>query len=155
MGIPKNIQELYQWKNGTITDDAPLGQCWLFPLGSLMSAEKSFRYYQNFVNSDEYWIDGMFPVFESLGGDFYLIDINATSPTKGFVFFYSRSAVDFETIISKYDSLETLLRTIVECFKSGVYFYNQLSGYLEFQFQLEREINIKNNPKSAYWTLFK
>ena len=155
LDIPDEIYALLQWKDGTDADNRPIGQSWIFPKGALMSAEKAVRYYQNFVNSDEYWIDGMFPVFESLGGDFYLVDINKSSPTSGFVFYYSRSAVDFETIISKYDSLETLLGSVVECFRTGAYYFADATGFLMSQYLMEREINMKNNPRAAYWTLFK
>lgn len=119
-----------------------------------MTAEKAVRYYHNFVNQDGYWINGMFPVFESLGGEFYLVDTNRSSPTYGFVFFYYRAAVNFETIISKYDSLETLLTSVIECFKTGAYSYNR-DQILTPQHLLAREINMRNNPRSAYWTLFK
>ena len=154
MQILDDVYALYMWKDGTDTTNAALGKCWLFKMGALIPAQKAVQYYKKFVNRDEYWIDGMFPLFESLGGDFYLIDINSTSPTYGFIFFYYPGAVDFEVIISKYDSLETLVRTILECFRRGAYFYDKNALTLEFTPELEREITKNNNPRSAYWTLF-
>jgi hypothetical protein len=154
MDIPEEVYAIFQWKNGVDTENRPIGQSWLFSMGALMKAEDAVRCYCHFVNSDEYWIDGMFPVFRSLGGEFYLVDTNKGSPTFGFVFLYYRAAVDFETIISMYDSLETLSTSVTECFKTGAYSYNK-DGILVMQHQLAREIEMKNNPRSAYWTLFK
>jgi hypothetical protein len=153
--IPDDVHSLYSWKGGTERQNSTIGECWLFKMGALIEPEKAIRYYQNFVNKDEYWIDNMFPLFESGGGDFYLLDIDKHRRTRGLVFYYSRPAVDFKVIISKYDSLECLFKSILECFSNGAYSYNYGTKRLEFDLQLERQINVKNNPNSKYWKLFK
>jgi hypothetical protein len=152
--VPRELFSLYKWKGGTVTENVAIGECWLFKMGALISPEKALKLYERRVNKDEYWTEGMFPIFESLGGDYYLLDINESSPTCGMLFFYSRSAVDFETIISKYDSLQTLFATILECFRREAYYYDN-DNTLGFDAKLERNINMAFNRKSAYWVLFR
>lgn len=101
INVPENLLQLYEWKDGTNIDNAVIGECWIFKMGSFISSQRATQCYQKNVGRDEFWNDSKFPIFESLGGDFYLIDINNKSSTYGLIFFHSVGAVDFNTMISK------------------------------------------------------
>lgn len=154
LDIIEEIYQLYSWRNGTQIDkEAKIGEYWIFKMGMFMSAERAIECYRKKAGQDQFWDINKFPLFESRGGEYYLVDCNRNNETFGMVFFHSIGAVDFDTIITKYDSLETLFETILECFMQKVYYYDHASNTLEFNPKLEREIIKKNNPKSEYWKI--
>jgi hypothetical protein len=73
--LPAPVYDLYQWKNGTsISDDKSLGELWLFPMGTFLSFQIAVDRYMSLACKDEYWKPFMFPLFQSGGGDYFLID---------------------------------------------------------------------------------
>ena len=153
LDLPEQIIELYAWRNGTTVDGTEkLGETWLLPMGCFMSANRVMAVYKREAGVYDDWSLGKLPLFESRGGEYFLIDIDRQSDTRGMVFFHSSGAVDHDIIITKYDSLETMLRSIEICFERRAYFWG--NGLLKADFLLEREINMANNPESKYWKLF-
>ena len=154
LSLPEEVFVLYEWKNGSLIDrQRLLGENWLFKRGIFMLAERAVELYTKKAGKDGFWNKAMFPLFESRGGDFYLIDSDVHSPTYRMIFFHSIGAVDYDTMISKYDSLETLFETILECFKTRIYHYDPSSKTLEFDPMPERNLSKKYNPKAGYWKL--
>ena len=98
------------------------------------------------------WKAHHFPLFRSGTGEFLLIDCYEDSPTYKMILFHSVGSIDFDLIISKYDSLHTLITSTRECFRKKIYYYEK--GILETDYDLELEVFKKNNPQSAYWKLF-
>jgi len=154
--VPEEIVQLYSWHDGTnIQDKGLLGEFWIFRMGSFMSSARAMRFYKKRAGIDPHWDYLKFPIFESLGGELFLVDIDKSSSTVGRIYFYSVRAVDFDTVISVYDSLEALFLTIIDCFRQRAYFYNVESGNLEFNDELVIKISRKYNPNSRFWNIFK
>jgi hypothetical protein len=154
--LPDEVYELYEWRNGTFNSaSSTFDQTWMFRFGSFCSIENSVEGYNYFVKQeqDEYWNKNMFRLFESGGGEMYLIDCDKKSPTYRMVFKHYAGAVDYEVIITVYDSLKALFTTIVECFETKAYYFNERGG-LQFDFKKEVPISRKNNPLSKLWKLY-
>jgi hypothetical protein len=155
--LPEEIYELYLWREGTRIEEntTTIGEACLFPGGMFCSIERSVEAYKYFSGKDGYWKEDMFMLFESGGGEMYLIDCNKNSSTFGMIFEHSIGAIDYDVIIPIYDSLESLLKTIITCYQKDIYFYDQAfrmlraepSGYITEGKSL--------NPKSDFWNLFK
>lgn len=145
--------DLYAWRNGTrFEDGAKMGQTWLFPGGCFLSIEESLRLYRG-VNRDIDWKDTMFAVFDSGGGDMYLIDCDEKSPTFKMLIRHNVAAVDYEVVITAYDSLASLFKTITECYETGVFYFDP-SGALQSDFKGQIRIARRNNPQSDLWKLY-
>lgn len=152
--LPPEVFQLYNWKNGTNMDgEFYLGAKWLFRGGVFTSIERSIEAYQYYSGKDEYWKKTMFMLFESGGGEMFIMDCNKESKTFGFIYKHSIGAIDYDVAITAYDSLYSWLKTILECYKKNIYHFDN-SSILEFDFQAEAFISKKYNPKSKLWKLF-
>ena len=154
LSLPEEVFVLYEWKNGSVIKDRhTLAKNWLFKMGIFISAKEAFELYNKKVNLDEFWTKNLIPLFKSGGGEFFLIDSNTESPTYRMIFFHSASAVDYDTMISRFDSLETLFATVLECFQLGIYKYNFESKMLDFDTIAERRVAKKYNIKADFYKL--
>lgn len=151
------MYELYSWRNGVREEDLDgktLGEFWLFPMGFFPPIDFAIEDYR--VGMDIGWSSNYFPLFASGGGDYYLIDCDKQSMTYKMVLYDSPSNIDFEGIVSKFDSLNSLLEAITECYKRKVYYYDfNKDRNLFVNRALEKEIFMRHNPKSDYWKIFK
>ena len=143
--LPEHLLQLYGWHNGTSLD-LPI-----FTLGFFVSIERMAEIYNYMAGEDEFWKLSMVPIFESRAGEFYLIDCDERSEKYGTILKYYPGSVDFKVIIDIYDSLESLFKTILECFQQEAYSYEPDPFLLVLDFQLSFKIAIRNNPKSTYW----
>lgn len=151
------IEELFlffEWHNGinmALLDTEPDVDITLFTLGIPCSIEESFRAYLYYSVENSFWTTNLFPLFESSGGDYFLIDFNKNS--KGFkkIFFFSPSNPYFQGTISIYDSLLLLIESIIECYEKNIYKLDEAMEELIIQPKLETEVFRKNNPLSEYW----
>lgn len=105
----------------------------------------------------------MFPLFGSGGGDFFIIDLRDNSSTNGMIYFYSPSDPSFDRFVTYCDSLELLLKCVLQCFTENVYGYAAYKDVLDkniiyfdvYDNDAECMIFKRNNPKSSYWDIIK
>ncbi len=151
--ISEDVYELFGWKNGIRTsDDYFIGQLWIFPLGGFFPIEDSIERYNYYAGKDGYWSKSMFLLFESGGGEMYLLECDENSPNYGIIFKHSIGAIDYDVIITAYDSLSALIRTVIECYEKDIYFLSTTG--VESNFDLELEVAKRNNPNSELWKIF-
>jgi len=128
--LPEEVYELYEWKNGTALSSSLIPhESWLFPLGTLSSLEDSIDRYQHQMERDEYWTPNLFILFADDGGEMFLIDFDENSPTYKMIYKHSYFSVDYEVTITCFDSLEALIKTVIEWFKEKACFYDPDSLY--------------------------
>lgn len=151
ISIPEDLIELYSWHNGIKIKDEALGELWLFPLAIFFCLEDAIKFYNDINNTNKYWKPKMFPVFGDGGGDFYLIDLDEHSQNYGQYFYYCLSDPFFDGIISIFDTTESALKTIYECYKQYVLFKEKALENLTFNDKKYFEIGEKINPKSDFW----
>lgn len=158
INLPNEVYELFGWRNGVRTpEEYFLGQTWMFPLGGFFPIQNAIEQYNYYAGKDEYWKESMFLLFESGGGEMYLIECNKESSQYGMIFKHSDGAIDYEVIISAYDSLQNLITTIIQCYKKGAYICNPKTGVRIPDMKANRlHISIckKNNPNSDLWKLY-
>ena len=155
INFPEELFDLYSWKNGIGRSEQriyKLGELYLFNLGIFRSINESLEIYQRC--SGQFWANELFPVFESGGGDYYLVCCKEGTFSFGKVYFFSPSSPDFQGIISIFDDLETLVETVIECYANNVYYFESDSPFLQINDALERDIAIRINPGSDYWKIF-
>jgi hypothetical protein len=152
--IPPEVYSLYNWHNGIAhSEKLTLSQMWIFPMGMFVPIEDSVDRYHYHAGKDGFWQESMFMLFESGGGEMYLIDCDEKSATYRQIFKHDYGAIYYDVIITIYDSLESLFASIVECFEQKAYYFDPSSGSLEADDKLEKEIMKKNNPNSKYWKM--
>ena len=151
--LPSEVWELYQWKNGVkpAAGDT-IGELKIIEMGIFDSFEHAQQLQQEMANDPYGWDSSKFILFESGGGDYYLIDAGIDSPSYGQIFYHSVGSPEFNRIISIYDSLYALFQTTYECFANNIYEYR--SGKWKCN-DINKEIDIAKalNPKSDYWRL--
>lgn len=157
LGLPfsDQLSQMYNWKNGVEIEEKSLGIYYLFRLGIYYDLEKATCLYLGLNDTDVYWKKSMFPLFGSGGGEFFLIDLDVNSNTYESIILYYPGNPDFEVTIMIYDSLESLIRTIIECYEKKAYsVIEEKFKHLKIDSKLEKEIAMRNNPKSPYWNFF-
>jgi hypothetical protein len=152
----------YEVTNGIddkFVEGKDFGEITLFSLAVCDSIETSIESYQYNVIEHSYWEKGLFPIFSSGLGDFYLLDLRQHQSTYGMIWLFSpTSIIRFGQACTIYDSLEALLRTIIECYRQRAYFFSMeltsefSSGpYRQTNAELEIEIAKVFNPLSDHW----
>ena len=155
--LPEEVKVLYKWKNGIRPEFArdPIGRQTLFDGGILMTMKEVGRV-QGLLggDEDEGWSRSKIPIFESGGGEYYLLECDASSATFGRIIIFDIGSVDFERTIGMYDSLGTLFQTVLKAYEDGLFRvgdhgYLEVSDYKELS-RLKKEFN----PQSDYWRLY-
>jgi hypothetical protein len=155
ISLPDEVYDLYGWKNGIYDEEAntrSLGQLTLFTLGIFVSFNIAAVDYRERAVQYNYWPRGLFPLFGSGGGDYYLIDTNKQSVNFRMILFYSPSNPSFQGTVSAFDSLDSCLRSIIECYREKVYYIEPGSPYFESG-DGEWAIRRKHNPRSEYYRI--
>jgi hypothetical protein len=152
--LPDEVYELYELHNGIeLSGGRKYGQLWFFMTGAFVPIEISITHYHNIAVKEEHWKEKMFMLFESGGGEMYLIDCDESSPTYRMIFEHWVGAVDYDVIITAYDSLDSMLTTLIECFETNAYYYDD-EGYFQFDFNRCLMISKQHNPKSKVWDIY-
>jgi hypothetical protein len=153
--FPDEVYSLYGWKNGINedTETKTLGELWLFKLGIFCSLDLAISNYLEWTIGAGRGSKTLFPLFESGGGDYYFIETNKHSVSYGMILYYSPSNPDLPGPTSIFDSLDSCLGSIVECYRQKAYYYNPDSSDLEIVWALERAIWKKLNPNSEYYKI--
>lgn len=138
------------WINGSKLMDTSYVE--LSSFGCLLDFRSSSSLY--YLTKDNKYMLKKLPLIANKKGDFIVIDLNKKSEHYGFLLSCNNGEFLFETtetskLITIYDSLETFVQTINECYLSGAY---QLNGrLLNINTEKEKEISKLYNPKSVYW----
>lgn len=153
--LPLQVNELYQWKNGLYKNEKDLiGSVCLFQLGFPLRFDDIIVEQARRSGEELGWESTMLPLFESGSGEYFLIDCNLLNESYGRIFYHSIGSVDFDLIISIYDSLFDLFLSILECSKQGIYRYEGENATLTVDWKKLFEFNKRLNPKSDYWRLY-
>ena len=142
--IPEII-ELYQWKNGSHFTDS--GNYFRIKKGTLMPLSKAFAEYNDFIENEfEYFHKFYFPIIESIGGEFLVVECDKKSEMFGMILNYDTKYVFMTNGATPvYDSIPSMIRSIINCFLNKAYFFNE-KGKCDIDYDLEKEIIDIHNP---------
>jgi len=139
----KSFESLYKWKNGEKENE----YCQMMQYGGLLSLEESIKLKENYL---EGCVENIFiPIISD--GEQILLFNNNRSKNYGRIYLYSVPLLYIEKPISCFDSLETMIITIVESYKEKAYIYDEKERWLNIDSEKIKLIAKKNNKKSAYW----
>jgi hypothetical protein len=153
--LPEEMIALYGWRNGvrSVQDKELSGKFSLFELGIFISVETLRSIQDEKANVEYGWEPTKLPLFESGRGDYYILDCEEKSESKGMIFYHSLNAVRYSRMVTCYDSLYSLFYGIYNCTEQGIYSYDD-SGKLATDRRRSFEIRKELNPRSDYWKLF-
>jgi hypothetical protein len=158
LNLPPEVYDLYAWRNGIKgygIEPSIEGDIRLFDGGAFFPIEFAIESYIYYALRNTYWKEGLFPLFETGGGEYYLMDCKEESETYRMIFYFSLANPYIQGVISQFDSLESLFTSIVECYEKSVYYYvTEPEKQLMVSVTGEQQIFQKNNPKSEYWRKF-
>lgn len=151
--LPIEAQILYKWRNGTeLAGIKYANEGLLFTMGRFRDFQTSKRSYLRVNGKMENFEPSMFPLFDSGGGDYYLIECDKRKDTYGMILYHTIS-VERDGIRSAYDSLENLIKTITVCYEQKIYTIDS-NGWLDSDLKREYEVSRELNPGSKsrwYW----
>lgn len=142
------IYDVFTVANGMQVENKPIGALLLFDYGIPLTLDEALKLYR--INlRDELWSATLFPLFDSGGSDFLLIQLDEESVDYKRIFLFS-PAQAFETqYMIIYDSLEAMFRSIIECYDKNIYYIQD--GFLEVDNDRLFPTCRKLNPNSDYW----
>lgn len=150
MGIKdSSFKALYELTNGIHNDGQfPTSAYDFCDFGVIPTIEYIVDLYSD-KTMVEKWSKTRVPVITSFGGDFLLLETGAKNAGKLYLYCPTFGYVDF--LPTYYDSIDSMLRTIISCFELGAYKYDSNEMFLETDTALKFEICRKYNPESEYW----
>ncbi len=151
------LLELYKWKSGCnekilfyLEDfDKALRLC---SFGNLIAYPISAKMYNGYQQFDQYWFTDscLVPIIsDGIYEDPVLINLNPKSKDFKAIYFYS-PACQCPVPTKIYDSIESWLETIIQCYKTHIYQIDK-DGFLIYDAKAEAELTKKLNPNSEYW----
>ena len=148
--IDEQLIELYLWKGGINGASIYNGEFKeLFSGGSFIDIRSANSLLSLDKLTNKIYLKKL-PFIQSITGDTISIDLDPKSKTKGQLFILAPAITlsgDFETI---YDSIESWIDTIIECYEKKAYILDE-QGVLKIDYDLEKSISAKLNPKSEFW----
>ncbi|HWD21488.1 MAG TPA: SMI1/KNR4 family protein [Verrucomicrobiae bacterium] len=141
LALPDEILDLYRWHDGVRErriSDARIFPRFLFP--SLEDCIDTTKELCSVAGDPEIrWRASWFYLCEDLAGDYYALETNP-KVASGHIWFVSFGADPFVA----FWSFETMLLSILECYKSGAYFLDA-DGFLDEQSELSNSIYRAHN----------
>ena len=150
--FPREVQELYQWRNGLNLDrkavSQTLGFMNFFPL------EKAVKeYHNNIAQFRQYgiiWYRQWFPIFQT---DTTCLFVSCSKQQEKSSPIFCYDFKDYNDIRpnAMYCNLASMMRTIAECWNTGAYYMTESpyvpgSYAMEYNFDKTEEIRLKYNP---------
>lgn len=148
--LPQDAYALYEWRNGIDNIyDHNFNHQPFFSFGIFYSLSSAIELYKSHAVVNKYWADCYFPLFTNGGGDFILLNIDRQSEEFGRLYLYSPAINLSIEPVSLYDSIKTMVDTILLCYKKHACFFENRE--LMVDNDLETEISRHQNPQSLFW----
>lgn len=155
------LLDLYLWKTGCAHEllldlsEGEENQIKLSSMGNYAAYSLSRDIMtQNKIMQASYADDGrMYPfIFDGVYEDPILIDLDSSRETYKALFYYSPQVLLSDAPIMIYDSIESWLKTIIQCYEQNIYSVDE-KGIFQSKTNLEVQLSRNMNPKSDYWLL--
>ncbi len=157
------LLDLYLWKTGC-------GPEYVIDLGDIPGEEffirlTTFGNYMSYSHSTDLFCQnefthrsfsdiGMVPFILNGSSEYpILLNMNQQSETYKSLFLLCPEVTKSEKPVMMYDSLESWMRTIIQCYKQKIYHIDE-RGALITDINAEYILSKKMNPKSPYWKIY-
>lgn len=145
VNLPDDAVSLYTVTNG-VKPDSGLDERLFFDNGILMPVQQAAGEYKTFSYNPG--LDKMFPLFDSGGGDFLLIDCDPERNTYNQVLIYAPAMLVNEPQVI-YFSIINLFAVAIRGFMQGAYRYE--GGELQVNYEVLVALALEINPSAEYW----
>ncbi|MEH1820035.1 MAG: SMI1/KNR4 family protein [Nostoc sp.] len=136
--LPREVYELYQWRNGMIDDDSEFFSYYRFiPLEEALQLEKEIS--KNFGLSLPF---GWFPIFDFENEGFAIIGAEENTESSPVLNTYLSDDI-------RYTNLTNMMQCIAECYEINAYYIDE-SGHLKQDNKLAKTILQKYEPELNY-----
>jgi len=144
------MYDLFTWKNGIKrTGTGVLSQSLLFPDGIPFSLSEAVHIYRLLIKTNNLFRPNFFPLFSGEYETILLIDLDEKSETHKMISLYSPPALDGANLMTIYDSLSSLLQTVIAAYNEEAC---RIDGdTLEVDIVAYTNIAGSHNPVSKYW----
>lgn len=144
------LYALFSWKNGVKNIDNATPEAWqIFPMGIPYSLANAVEAYQSASLKQHLFETDYFPFFYSGHGDILLYNMDESNPTYRMISLYSPELLGTNTPKTIYDSLPSLVDTMLTCYAKQIFWISQ--GKLEFDSDGHYNVASELNPNSYYW----
>lgn len=148
--LTAELYTLFSWKNGVVTfADIPLETFQIFPMGIPYSLANAVDTYRTDSLQQHQFETNYFPLFYSGYGDIFLYNLDESSPTYEMISLYSPELLGKNTLETIYDSLSSLLETVIACYEKKIFWIDQ--GVLKFDSDAHYKVASELNSNSYYW----
>lgn len=142
--FPKEVGDLYAWRNGTRHDlDRPF--IWHH---EFLSLETAVREYHQLVRNKRltHWHDSWFPLL-GFQGEYYFVHC-AKIPRRAVPVL--KYFIEEPEVFASYTNLTTMMLTAAECFETGAVYLAHENGALGEDIHKVRDIHGKHNPGKPF-----
>ena len=150
----QDLSDLYSWKTGVSGERILTSfdfEYKLFSFGNFIAYTDSFSLYALDVVTNKKFTKKYFPiVYANIVEDPMLINLSKKSKDFGRIYYYCPKVTLSADPVIVYDSLESCIETILECYRQGAYFIDE-KGFLNEIDDKEKEISKKINKKTEFW----
>jgi hypothetical protein len=147
----EKLHTLYSWHNGIKYDSGwTVGEFNFFSLGVMLSLEDVIHHANILKESISIESKLLLPLFASGNGDYVLYQADIKSNDFGILFLHAPMLTLSERPVSIYDSLEALLKTVIESYKQGAYRIGG-DGQLSVDYELEQQVSRTINKDADFW----
>ena len=158
ISLPPEAVSLYKWHNGTKFDDHVSNAAQsIFSRGTFPDLDTAIKTYQYYTKHDPDFKKTYFMLFESRAGEMFLIDCDSDSERYGMILFHDVSLlVSPKVVTTMYDSISTFSKSIIECYREGIYKFEHtdVGTILNVDFEAEAVLSKRLNQKSKIWKYF-
>ncbi len=143
------LLDLYSWRNGSNTDaKISMAHLWISPGFYWLPVELVEAENKHFAESIEGWSKDWYPILSNGTADRIFVDRSKVFARQVPVYYaFWESAQQIGKI---YDSVETMMETMLRCYKEKIY-HLDVDGLLDTRFLNEVKIASDLNPNSDYW----
>ncbi|WP_269226671.1 SMI1/KNR4 family protein [Flavobacterium eburneipallidum] len=149
----KDFIDFYLWKGGlksTLLFTEEAFDCELTAFGNFFEIDGLLSFFtMERISKTLPYENKFLAFFLNSSGDRVIIDLKEKSKTFGKIFIFSPSITLSSKPMQIFDSVESMVDTIIECYQKEAYKIS--NGKLEIDYDLESEIAQAINPHSEFW----
>jgi len=139
----ENVKKMFQWKSGIKNEH----NYRMMQFGGLLT----FNSIKESISLNDYFDHSLIPLISDDEGEMLLFNKNS-GPHYGKLYLFSVGSLYINHPISYYDSLYSMMRTVIDAYKKNAYEYDKENDWLDINDYQLAEIAKNYNPNSAYWT---
>jgi hypothetical protein len=142
-----DFKSLFEWKNGTDLSRGLSKHDAHTDFGVMYPLERIVKLAESAPHKNPH----LMKLFGDFSGDGLLFNNDKESEDYGKIFLYSVGSLSIDDPFSYYDSLDSMVKTLIKAYETGMLHYDDVDDYLECDNEKYWKLAKKLNPRSNYW----